>query len=118
MPCILLVYFSGAKSVRDAIRPTVRFIPPHVTTVTALHWAICVTFNLHVAAYSYEVSEGLRTGAQKFCSAAENTYLLTFYFSTRAQFVAIQFTAAKTRRVSTKCAFLERKLFYFHFIFI
>jgi len=73
------------------------FIPPHVTTVTALHWAIHVTFKLHVAACSYEVSEGLHTGAQKFCSAAENTYLLTFYFSTHAQFLVIQFTATKTR---------------------
>jgi len=80
MPCILLVYFSGAKSVRDEIRPKCSFYPASrdhcdgAAAAAALHWAIHVTFNLHVAAYSYEVSGGLHTGAQKFCSAAENTY--------------------------------------------
>ena len=66
-------------------------------TAAELHWAIHVTFNLHVAVYSYEVSGGLHTGAQKFCSAAENTYLVTFYFSTRAQFMVFQFAAAMTK---------------------
>ena len=80
MPCILLVYSSGAKSVRDEIRPECSFYPPSrdhcggAAAAAALHWAMHVTFNLHVAADNFEVSGELHTGTPKFCFAAENTY--------------------------------------------
>ena len=77
--------------------------------------AIHVTFNLHVAC-SYEVSGTSYRGSKiLFCCWK---HLLTFCFSTRAQFVVFQFTAAMTRWVSTKCAFWNGSYSTSYFIFI
>jgi len=111
---------SKYRTWRDSPRMFVlsRLTLPLWCAAAALHWAIHVTFNLHVAAYSFEVSGGLHTRAQKFFLLLKTLTYWRFTFQLVHKSWSSGWQTQWAGESQQSVLFWERKLFYFPFIFI